>query len=203
MDDKLQQIVHKLYAEGIEKAEIEAVEIVQKAQKQAADIIQQAEIEKQALLTLTQAEAEALRNRTHAELQLVITRALEKLKQDIAGLIKQKAVDLPVEQALNSNETIAALLPEVVKQLFGGGKGQITIRVAQDKAIYVSQILANQIANVLEQEPVVIPDKSIASGFKIGRTGENYVISFTNEDFKAYIGNFMHPEIAKIFKSNE
>ncbi|OWY25651.1 hypothetical protein BVG80_01830 [Sphingobacteriales bacterium TSM_CSM] len=203
MEQKLQQIARKLYEEGIEKAEIEAAEIIQKAQMQAADIIQQAQTEKQTLLTHAQAEAEALKSRTHAELQLVISRAMEKLKQDIAALITQKAVDLPVEQALNSNETIAGLLPEVVKQLFEGGKGQITIRVAPDKEIYVAGILAKQIAAVLEQEPVILPDKNIASGFKIGKTGQNYVISFTDEDFKTYIGNFMHPEIAKIFRNNE
>ncbi|QQS29569.1 MAG: hypothetical protein IPM47_01055 [Sphingobacteriales bacterium] len=203
MEQKIEQIARKLYEEGIEKAEIEAAAIVQKANKQAEAIIQQGHEVKQNLIAQAKTEAELLKNRTHAELQLVINNALEKLKQDIAQLITQKAVNHPVEQALNSTETMAALLTVVVKQLFSGSKEQINIRVAPEQEARISGILSRQLIAVLAQEPVVVPDKNIVSGFKIGKTGENYIISFTDEDFKTYIGNFMHPEIVKIFRNDE
>lgn len=203
MEQSLQEITRKLYEEGIEKAELEAAEILQNARAKADALIQDAKAEKQQLLAKAAQESDALKSRTHAELQLVINQALEKLKQDITHLINQKAVDTPIEQALQDKETLSNLLLQVIKQLFANESGQINIHIAPTQDESLSRYIGMRISSALNEAPIIKPDKNMQAGFKIGKTGQNYVISFTDEDFKIYIGSFMHPEIAKIFKSND
>lgn len=203
MDNKIQEITQQLYREGIEKAEIEAAQILQLAQEQATAIVQQAEEGKQRLLAQAQLQATELTKRTHAELRLVINQALQKLRQNISQLIRQQALDVPLTHALQDPQALVGLLDTVINHLYLNEQGQLHIQLNAAQEDTIRTYLNGKIGETLEKEPFIKPDDSINAGFKIGRVGENYVISFTDDDFTAYISQFMHPEIAKIYQDHE
>lgn len=200
MDNKLQQLTQQLYNEGIQKAEIEAAAIVQQARQKAEAIVTQAEAEKQVLLDQAQKEAQQLTQRTHAELRMVINQALQKLKQDIAQLIQLKTINQPIAQTLQDPQYLSAVLLAVVSGIYPDPSGQLTVQLSPATEQSLLHYLRSQIAQLLHTEPVIHTNANLKAGFKIGKTDDNYVLSFTDEDFATFIAQFMYPEIAQIFK---
>jgi V/A-type H+-transporting ATPase subunit E len=198
MNTKLEELTKKIYAEGIEKAQIESDQLVSNAKKQAEQIIKEAEIKAQEKLIQAEAEANSFKRNIQSEMQLAARQLVSSLKHDIQHIVKAKVIDQPLEQALSNHDTLKALLVEVVKQL---NAPQETLQLNLGTgSVDLKEQLQNEIQRVLNQGIEVKSDSSINLGFKIGPKDGNYLLSFTDEDFKAWLGVYLRKETLEFLR---
>lgn len=198
MDHKLLEITDKLFKEGIEKAEEERRKLIAKAENEAREILDNANQQASEILHQAKIESEEIRNRVNASLKLSADNMLEKLRQDIVGLLDQQVVKLPVKEGLNNTELLQDLIGTIAKNIFANENKQVVITLSPQDESKIRQTVKEKLHQVLQQEPVFLSDESITSGFKIGTSGDNYIISFTDSDFSALVSRFFNEEITAL-----
>jgi V/A-type H+-transporting ATPase subunit E len=198
MDNKLEVLTRKLYEEGIGKAEAEARKILEKA-KQDADLERErANHQAAAIIARATDEAASIRKRTQSELQMMATQARQKVRLEIEQLIRTKAVDEPLREAMKKPELIQDAVLMILDAMQLDASDTVHIQVTPEVQEAIGQALKARIAAVLETEPLVNPDHRLKSGFQISREGSQYKLSFSEEDFKTYLYQFLSPEFQEL-----
>ena len=81
----LSELTDKIYAEGVEKGNAEAQQIVEKANAKAADIVAEAEKKAAAILADAESKAADLDKKTRAELKLYAEQSVNAVKTEITN----------------------------------------------------------------------------------------------------------------------
>ncbi|MFN3939558.1 MAG: hypothetical protein ACK4IY_03160 [Chitinophagales bacterium] len=201
MEHKLLEITDKLFKEGIEKAEEERKSILQKAESEAAQIIANAQTKSAEIIKTAHKEADEMRARVNASIKLGIDNMLEKLKQDIRHMLVVEVVENPIKNQLQNSELLQQIIVAVSQNIFKAEENQIELRLKPADAEKIADYLKSQLQWVLQKEPVIISDEKITAGFKIGTSGSNYFIAFTDNDFNALLTQYFNQEVAGIFNA--
>ena len=86
----LSEITEKIYAEGVEKGNAEAQQIVAQANEKAAAIVAEAEKKAAALVAEAESKAADLDKKTRAELKLYAEQSVNAVKTEIVNLLSDK-----------------------------------------------------------------------------------------------------------------
>jgi len=199
MENKLQELTRKIYEEGIEKAQLEAAEILAAANRQAGEITSNARREAESILSKAQREADELQRNAQSELAMSSKQALSAIRQQISHLITAKVVDAPVKQALSDKLFITEIIR---KALEGFGNNATLILPAADEYALESYF-GIKVSEVLKSGVEITFDDKIKGGFKIGPLDKSYVISFTDDDFTAFFKSFMRPRTLQLLFDND
>ena len=70
MENKIQELTEKIYAEGVEKGKVEADRLVAEAKAKAADIIKDAQRQAEDLIVAAQKKVAELEANTRSEIKL-------------------------------------------------------------------------------------------------------------------------------------
>jgi hypothetical protein len=125
--------------------------------------------------------------------------AIDALKKNIRELLLLQTVVQPVNHALDQKETQVDLLMEIVRHLAMNDKGKgLTIRLPKDAETAMRTELQSRIREVLSKEPELMADGTIPKGFAIKREGDQFYISFTNEDFIRLLERYLNEEWSKM-----
>ena len=95
----LSELTDKIYAEGVEKGNAEAQQIIDKANAQAAEIIANAEKEAQAKVAAAETKAHELDKNTRAELKLFAEQSVNALKTEVTNLLTDQVAQESVKAA--------------------------------------------------------------------------------------------------------
>lgn len=195
MENKLEVLTQKLYKEGIEKAEVEAQKILANARKESDTIIKRAEDHATVILSKAEDDASNTAKRTRSELHMMAIQAREKVRQELENMLKVKAIDQPLKASLSDHTFVNHLLTQVVSSLKLDKGDNITIELPEAQLKESRASLQQQLQAVLASEPTLNADHNLRSGFRISKDNQSYKISFTDEDFKAYLHQFVTPDI--------
>lgn len=195
MDNKLEVLTQKLYKEGIEKAEVEAQKILTNARKESDAIIKRAEDHASAILSKAEDDASNTAKRSRSELHMMAIQAREKVRQELENMLKVKAIDQPLKASLSDHTFLNQILLQVVSNLKLDKGDNITIELPEAQLKASRETLKQQLHAVLGSEPTLNADHSLRSGFRISKDNQSYKISFTEEDFKTYLYQFVTPDI--------
>ena len=102
MQNKLQELTEKLYAEGLSKGKQEGEEFLAKAKVQAEDIVAKAHAEAAAILAAANKKAEDLKTKVQSDLKMAANQCVAATKKDIETLFVGKMTDEAVKKALSS-----------------------------------------------------------------------------------------------------
>ena len=86
----LSELTDKIYAEGVEKGQAEAQQIVDKATEKAAAIVAEAEKKAAAIVAGAEKQAADLDKKTRAELKLYAEQSVNAVKTEIVNLLADK-----------------------------------------------------------------------------------------------------------------
>ena len=92
MENKIQELTEKIYAEGVEKGNVEAARIVEEAKAQAADIVKKAKAEAEALVATAEKKAVELGENSRSEIKLYGAQAPHRIP---SALPRQSTSDTP------------------------------------------------------------------------------------------------------------
>ena len=94
----LSEITEKIYAEGVEKGNAQAQEIVAQANEKAAAIIAEAEKKAAALLAEAETKSADMDKKTRAELKLYAEQSVNAVKTEMVNLLSDQIVLVKIQQ---------------------------------------------------------------------------------------------------------
>lgn len=199
MQNKLQELTDKLYNEGLAKGKQEAGNLLEQARKQADEIIAQANAKADQILADARREAEDLKVRVEGDVKMASNQTVSALRQQIAQMIETKTVGGAVDATLADGKFVGKLL-ETIAGAFNAGGAQASLDVILPEAMKGSleTFLKQNISSELAKGMSFSFSDDIEGGFRIAPKDGGYYLDFSDESFKALLGEYLRPATKKI-----
>ena len=110
MQNKLQELTDKLYAEGLSKGKQEGEEILAKAKVQAEEIVAKAHAEAAAIVAAAKKDAEDLKTKVAGDVKMAASQSVAATKKDIETLVVAKMTEAEVKNALTSADFVIEVI---------------------------------------------------------------------------------------------
>ena len=198
MQNKLQELTDKLYAEGLSKGKQEGEEILAKAKVQAEEIVAKAHAEAAAIVAAAKKDAEDLKTKVAGDVKMAASQSVAATKKDIETLVVAKMTEAEVKNALTSADFVKEVILAVAKGF--NTEEPVDLEVILPEALKkdLEGFVSKELAKVLKGNIEASFSKKIAGGFTIGPRDGGYFISFTDETFNALISEYLRPATKKI-----
>ena len=196
MEQKLQELLDKIYKEGVNKGQEVATTIVRDAERKAERILEQAHKEASEARRQAREEAEELKRNVASELRLSASQATHALQQQISHLITTRAVTEPVRQAFSDKEFIKKIIESLIDNWQPGqeGQGGLSLLLPEKDKEELGLYFAEKAREALNGPLLVNPDNRLENGFRIGPADGSYIISFTDKDFESFFMDYLRPK---------
>ena len=198
MQNKLQELTEKLYAEGLSKGKQEGEEFLAKAKVQAEDIVAKAHAEAAAILAAANKEAEDLKTKVQGDLKMAANQCVAATKNDIETLIVTKMTETEVKNALTSAEFVKELILAVAKGFNTDEPVDLEVVLPETLKNDLEGFVASELGKTLKCEVNASFRKKVAGGFTIAPKDGGYFISFTEDTFNALISEYLRPASKKL-----
>ncbi len=194
MDVKLEKLIDKIKAEGIEQAEQEAGQILQNAKKEADQIVKGANKKADQIIEDAKTETE--------KLQISGKSALKQAERDAVLVTKERITEI-----LNNvfkKEISEKLKPDVVVELIkkmvenSGDDQKMKALVSQQDVDKLEKLLVSKAQKGLADSVEIKVDRGVSKGFRIGKKGEDVYYDFTDESIAEFLREFLNPSIQKM-----
>jgi V/A-type H+-transporting ATPase subunit E len=198
MQNKLQELTEKLYAEGLSKGKQEGEEILAKAKVQADEIVAKAHAEAAAIVAAAKKDAEDLKTKVESDVKMAASQSVAATKKDIETLVVAKMTEAEVKNALTSADFVKEVIIAVAKGF--NTEEPVDLEVVLPEALKkdLEGFVAKELANALKGNVEASFSKKVAGGFTIGPKDGGYFISFTDETFNALISEYLRPATKKL-----
>ena len=190
----LSELTEKIYAEGVEKGNQEALQIVEKANVQAADIVAQAEKKAAAIVADAEAKAQELNKNTRAELKLFAEQSVSAIKTEVANIITDTVVNDSVKAATSDAKFMQSIIAALAEQM--AKDGNVTIE-AKDAEALTKNFVANT-KGLLDKGVKIVEVKNIKTDFSIVPEKGGYKLNFGEKEFVTYFKEFLRPQLIDI-----
>ena len=189
----LSELTDKIYAEGVEKGQAEAQQIVEKANAKAAEII--AEAEKKAATLVAEAESKSadLDKKTRAELKLYAEQSVNAMKTEIANLLSDKIASDSVKAATADAKFMQGLIAKLAEQM--AKNGEVLIEAKDAEAL--KKYFAANAKGLLEKGVKIEEVKGIKTDFTIQPAKGGYKLAFGDAEFIAYFKEMLRPQLVE------
>ena len=198
MQNKLQELTDKLYAEGLSKGKQEGEEILAKAKVQAEEIVAKAHAEAAAIVAAAKKDAEDLKTKVASDVKMAASQSVAATKKDIETLVVAKMTEAEVKTALTSAEFVKEVILAVAKGFNTEEPVDLEVVLPETLKKDLEGFVAKELANALKGNVEASFSKKVAGGFTIGPKDGGYFISFTDETFNALISEYLRPATKKI-----
>ena len=193
MENKIQELTEKIYAEGVEKGKAEADRLVCEAKDNAAEIVTKAQAEAEAIIAAAKKKAEELEANTRSEIKLYGTQAVGALKSEIATVVTDTIVKSAVKEAL-AGDTVKAMLVKIAE------------RWNSDEALVISTAEADALKAYFAKNAKALLDKGVeikqVNGmktlFSIAPADGSYKVNFGEAEFEAFFKSFLRPQMVDL-----
>jgi len=205
MDNKLQELTDKLYNLGIEKARIEADEIIEKAKLEAAAIVKNAQAEAASIIENAKKESAELKQKTESELKLSSKQAIAAMKNQVSGLIVKDLMKADIEKNLDDADFLKSIIELMVQKWQPDDAQSINLQIilpAEKKSSF-DQLIKTKINHLLAKGLTVNFDDQFKSGFKIAPADNSYIINFTGDDFDNFFKTYLKAKTVNLIYGEE
>ena len=189
----LSELTDRIYAEGVEKGNAEAQQIVEKANAKAADIIAQAEKKAAALIAEAERKAADLDKKTRAELKLYAEQSVNAVKTEIANLLTDKIASDSVKAATTDAKFMQGLIAKLAEQM--AKDGEVVIETKDAEAL--KKYFAANAKGLLEKGVKISEVKGIKTDFTIQPAKGGYKLAFGDAEFIAYFKEMLRPQLVE------
>ena len=189
----LSELTDKIYAEGVEKGNAEAQQIVEKANAKAADIVAEAEKKAAAILADAESKAADLDKKTRAELKLYAEQSVNAVKTEITNLLSDQIAADSVKAATADAKFMQSIIAKLAEQMAKDGEVLIEAKDAEALKKYFS---ANAKA-LLEKGVKIAEVKGIKTDFTIQPAKGGYKLAFWDAEFIAYFKEMLRPQLVE------
>ena len=189
----LSELTDKIYAEGVEKGQAEAQQIVDKATEKAAAIVAEAEKKAAAIVAGAEKQAADLDKKTRAELKLYAEQSVNAVKTEIVNMLSDKIASDSVKAATADAKFMQSLIAKLAEQM--AKEGEVVIE-AKDAEALKKYFTANA-KGLLEKGVKIEEVKGIKTDFTIQPAKGGYKLAFGDAEFIAYFKEMLRPQLVE------
>lgn len=190
----LSELTDKIYAEGVEKGNAEAKQIVEKANAKAADLIADAEKKAAAIIAAAESKSADLDKKTRAELKLYAEQSVNAVKTEITNLLTDKIAVESVKAATADGKFMQGLIAKLAEQMAKQGEVEIEAKDAEALKKY----FAANAKGLLDKGVAVKEVKGIKTDFTIQPSKGGYKLAFGEAEFIAYFKEMLRPQLVEM-----
>lgn len=198
MQNKLQELTDKLYAEGLSKGKQEGEEIVARANARAEEIIAEAQAQAEAIVGKAEKEAADLRQKTASDVKMAAGESITATKQAIEKLVVGKMTEAPVKAALNDTAFIKEIIKAVAQGFCSQQSADLEMVLPESLKAELEPFVEKDLSALLGRGISANFSRKIGGGFNIGPKDGGWFISFTDETFIELISTYLRPASRKI-----
>ena len=196
MENKIQELTEKIYAEGVEKGKVEADRLIAEAKAKAADIIKDAQRQAEDLIATAQKKVAELDANTRSEIKLYGAQAVGALKSEATDIITDAVVKSAVKEAL-AGDTIKALLVKIAERWSANEQIVISTAEAEELKAY----FAKNSKALLDKGVEIKQVNGIKTSFSIAPADGSYKVNFGEGEFEAFFKAFLRPQMVELLFS--
>ena len=189
----LSELTDKIYAEGVEKGNVEAKQIVENANKKAEEIIAQAEKKAASIIADAESKSADLDKKTRAELKLYAEQSVNAVKTEIVNLLSDKIAADSVKAATADAKFMQGLITKLAEQL--SKNGEVIIEAKDADAL--KKYFAANAKGLLEKGVKIAEVKGIKTDFTIQPAKGGYKLAFGDAEFIAYFKEMLRPQLVE------
>ena len=189
----LSELTDKIYAEGVEKGNVEAKQIVENATKKAEEIIAQAEKKAASIIADAESKSADLDKKTRAELKLYAEQSVNAVKTEIVNLLSDKIAADSVKAATADAKFMQGLITKLAEQL--SKNGEVIIEAKDADAL--KKYFAANTKGLLEKGVKIAEVKGIKTDFTIQPAKGGYKLAFGDAEFIAYFKEMLRPQLVE------
>ena len=190
----LSELTDKIYAEGVEKGNAEAQQIIEKANAKAAAIIAEAEKKAASLLADAQSKSADLDKKTRAELKLYAEQSVNAVKTEITNLLADKIATDSVKAATSDAKFMQSLIVKLAEQM--AKEGEVLIETKDAEALH--KYFAANAKGLLDKGVKIVEVKGIKTDFAIQPAKGGYKLAFGDAEFIAYFKEMLRPQLVEM-----
>ena len=189
----LSELTDKIYAEGVEKGNVEAKQIVENATKKAEEIIAQAEKKAASIIADAESKSADLDKKTRAELKLYAEQSVNAVKTEIVNLLSDKIAADSVTASTADAKFMQGLIAKLAEQL--SKNGEVIIEAKDADAL--KKYFAANAKGLLEKGVKIAEVKGIKTDFTIQPAKGGYKLAFGDAEFIAYFKEMLRPQLVE------
>lgn len=201
MNDQLQDLLKRVYEEGVAKANTEAERILAEAKTHADDLLAKAKSDAEKILQDAEKKATDLKKNTDSDLLMATNHSL--------SAVKQKITDLILFQSLNAKLGVmfkdADFLKKLITEAVNGWKSKSesgTLIISESMRPQLDDYFLNSLKDIFEGKLTVDFSPVMKNGFVISPADGTYKLSFTDEDFANLFKTYLRPRTKEIIFGN-
>ncbi len=195
MADKLQDLLTRVYEEGVNKAKDEADQILQKAKKQAGEIVDMAKDEAKKMLETSRKEAEDLKKNSESDLRMASQHTMSSVKQKLTDVFLTTAFDSKLAKDLSDPDFLKKAILEVIS---AWKESEGTITISKDMEGKLDGHFLSSIKEAAGKGIKIDFSPQMKNGFEISPQDGSFKLSFTDEDFANLFKSFLRPRTNKL-----
>ena len=190
----LSELTDKIYAEGVEKGNAEAQQIVEQAQAKAAQIIAEAEKKAAALVAAAESKSADLDKKTRAELKLYAEQSVNAVKTEVTNLLADKIAADSVKAATTDAKFMQGIIAKLAEQM--AKNGEVVIETKDAEAL--KKYFAANAKGLLDKGVSIKEVKGIKTDFTIQPAKGGYKLAFGEAEFIAYFKEMLRPQLVEM-----
>ncbi|MBQ7632146.1 MAG: hypothetical protein IJS82_05250 [Paludibacteraceae bacterium] len=190
----LSELTDKLYAEGVEKGNAQAQEIIAKANAKAEEIVANANAKANAIIAGAESQAADLDKKTRAELKLYAEQSVNAVKTEITNLLADKIAADSVKAATADAKFMQGLIAKLAEQM--AKDGEVVIETKDAEAL--KKYFAANAKGLLDKGVTIQEVKGIKTDFTIQPAKGGYKLAFGDAEFIAYFKEMLRPQLVDL-----
>jgi len=196
MTQDLQQLLEKINADGVEKANAEAEKIIGAANARAKTILDSASREAEQIVANAKAEAKAFERRAEEAVRHAARDTLLKVEQSVTALLTGLLLK-EVNAAMANPDLVASLASEAVRAYLTGSGG---INIATSASL--ADTLRARFAGLAKEGVSVVTDDRTGTGFKVRLAGGHVEHDFTGAAVAEALSRGLRPQLKELITNS-
>ncbi len=196
MNVKLDSLIEKIKADGVDAAKKQAEEIIATASKDADEIIKKAKDKAAQYEKNAESEAKSYQKNAEIAIKQAARDTVLVLKEKITAILEQ-ALLTDIDKTMNQD-----FLKDLIVKIAGvwAKDGDVEVLVNGMDVDALMAELKSALGNSVKSTIEVKLDRKISKGFRIGKKGDNLFYDFTDESILEALRIFLNPKLAEILK---
>ena len=196
MNVKLDSLIEKIKADGVDAAKKQAEEIIATANKDADEIIKKAKDKAEQFKKNVGSEAKSYQKNAEIAIKQAARDTVLVLKEKITAILEQ-ALLTDIDKTMNKD-----FLKDLIVKIAGvwAKDGDVEVLVNGMDVDALMTELKSALGNSVKSTIEVKLDRKISKGFRIGKKGDNLFYDFTDESILEALRIFLNPKLAEILK---
>lgn len=201
MNDQLQDLLKRVYDEGVAKANAEAETIVNNAKATADSLISKAQATAEAMLQEAGKKVADLKKNTDSDLQMASSHSLSAIKQKATELILSESLNTPLGEAFKDSEFLKKLIMEALN-VWKANASSGTIIISEAMKPKLDEYFLKSIQELFKGGLTVDFSPTMKQGFQISPADGTFKLSFTDEDFANLFKSYLRPRTKEMLFGN-